>query len=133
MFRGLSNLRLNVLEAINAHPFNPPGFRHCREVRIFEFGTEIEEAGRLSSSSIIPSAPLLNTTSLIGCKTIQSVYAMIFCFCWPNLSTPRVTTSPGFSQIGSGFIPSATPGGVPVVMTSPGSSSKNCEQYQTIC
>ena len=30
-------------------------------------------------------------------------------------------------------MPSATPGGVPVVMTSPGSSTKNCEQYQTMC
>src|SRR5215813_13271860 len=30
-------------------------------------------------------------------------------------------------------MPSPTPGGVPVVMTSPGSSTKNCEQYQTRC
>ena len=30
-------------------------------------------------------------------------------------------------------MPSATPGGVPVMMISPGSITKNCEQYQTRC
>jgi hypothetical protein len=29
-------------------------------------------------------------------------------------------------------MPSATPGGVPVMMTSPGSSTMNCEQYHTM-
>ena len=34
---------------------------------------------------------------------------------------PSVITSPAFSHCG-GFMPIATPGGVPVVITSPGSS-----------
>lgn len=44
---------------------------------------------------------------------------------------PRVTTSPGLRYFGSGLMPSPTPAGVPVVMTSPGSSTQNYEQYQT--
>ena len=35
---------------------------------------------------------------------------------------PSVTTSPAFRYWGFGFMPMPTPGGVPVVMTSPGSS-----------
>src|SRR6476660_6110852 len=56
-----------------------------------------------------------------------------FCRCSPRPSMPRVTTSPALRNLGSGFMPRPTPGGVPVVMTSPGSSTKNCEQYQTRC
>src|SRR3984885_11513707 len=56
-----------------------------------------------------------------------------FCFCSPSPSMPSVTTSPALRNIGSGFMPSPTPGGVPVMMTSPGSMTKYCEQVQTIC
>lgn len=44
-----------------------------------------------------------------------------FCRCSPSPLMPRVTTSPGFSHAWVGFMPSATPAGVPVVMMSPGS------------
>src|SRR5262252_9601970 len=63
-------------------------------------------------------------------------YALNFTTFWrcsPSPSIPSVTTSPALRNFGSGFMPSPTPGGVPVVMTSPGSSTKNCEQYQTRC
>lgn len=42
----------------------------------------------------------------------------------PSLSIESVTTSPAFSHFGS-FMPSATPAGVPVVTTSPGSRTMN--------
>ena len=48
----------------------------------------------------------------------------IFWRCSPSPSMPMRTSSPGFSHFGS-FMPSATPAGVPVVTTSPGSSTKN--------
>src|SRR5216683_1340090 len=57
----------------------------------------------------------------------------IFCRCLPSPAVLSSTTSPTCRNFGSGFMPSATPGGVPVMMTSPGSSTMNCEQYQTIC
>jgi hypothetical protein len=44
--------------------------------------------------------------------------------CWccsPNFSIPSVMTSPGLRKMGFGFFPRPTPGGVPVVMMSPGS------------
>jgi hypothetical protein len=50
----------------------------------------------------------------------------ISCRCSPRLSMPRVTTSPTLRYCG-GFMPVPTPGGVPVVMMSPGSSVMNCE------
>jgi len=62
-----------------------------------------------SRSSILPYAarrPLNGTTR---------------CRCSPRPAMPSVTTSPAFSHCGA-FMPSATPGGVPVVMMSPGSS-----------
>ena len=46
--------------------------------------------------------------------------------CWPRPSMASVITSPAFSQTG-GFMPSATPAGVPVVTTSPASSTMNLE------
>lgn len=48
-----------------------------------------------------------------------------FWHCSPSPSMPRRISSPACSHLG-GFIPSATPGGVPVVTTSPGSSTMNC-------
>jgi len=44
----------------------------------------------------------------------------------PRLSISSSMTSPTFSH-GGGFMPAATPGGVPVGMMSPGSSVMNCE------
>src|SRR4030095_10219910 len=43
----------------------------------------------------------------------------------PKPSIPRATTSPAFKYTGAGRMPSATPAGVPVLMTSPGSSVMN--------
>src|SRR5262249_43267067 len=59
--------------------------------------------------------------------------ATTFCCCSPRPSMPRRTTSPACRYFGVGFMPMATPGGVPVTITSPGSSTMNCEQYQTRC
>ena len=39
----------------------------------------------------------------------------------------------GLEEFRLGFMPSPTPGGVPVMITSPGSITKYCEQHQTIC
>ena len=46
--------------------------------------------------------------------------------CLPSLSMPMRISSPALGHTG-GFMPSATPAGVPVVTTSPGSSTMNCE------
>ena len=54
-----------------------------------------------------------------------------FCCCSPSPSMPSCTTSPGLRNFGCGLMPMPTPGGVPVMITSPGSSTRNCEQYQT--
>ncbi len=51
-----------------------------------------------------------------------------FCVCVPSFSMPRVITSPGLRNTGLGFLPRPTPGGVPVVITSPGSSVMSVEQ-----
>ena len=48
--------------------------------------------------------------------------ACTVCCCSPRPSMPRRITSPGFRYTGFGFAPMPTPGGVPVVMQSPGSS-----------
>ena len=53
----------------------------------------------------------------------QSPQALTSWFCAPRPSTPRRTMSPGFMNVG-GFMPAPTPGGVPVVMISPGNSVK---------
>ena len=47
------------------------------------------------------------------------------CVCTPNPSIPKRITSPRFKYSGAGFMPMPTPGGVPVVMTSPGISVMN--------
>ena len=44
------------------------------------------------------------------------------CRCSPNPSMPRRMTLPGFRNTGCGLTPMPTPGGVPVLITSPGSS-----------
>src|SRR5215471_17003440 len=54
-----------------------------------------------------------------------------FWVCSPSPAMLSLTTSPTFKYFGSGFMPSATPGGVPVMMTSPGSRTMNWEQYHT--
>src|SRR6476661_7586587 len=66
-------------------------------------------------------------------EPIQARYGTTFCSCSPSPSMPRRTTSPALRNCGVGFMPSATPGGVPVMMTSPGCMTRNCEQYQTRC
>ena len=43
----------------------------------------------------------------------------------PSPSIPSSTTSPAFRYTGSGLMPMPTPAGVPVLMTSPGSSVMN--------
>ena len=50
--------------------------------------------------------------------------ACTFCRCSPSPSMPRRSSSPAFRYIG-GFMPRPTPGGVPVVMRSPGHSVMN--------
>ena len=44
------------------------------------------------------------------------------CVWIPRPSTPKRMTSPAFKNIGAGFTPAPTPGGVPVAMTSPACS-----------
>lgn len=51
--------------------------------------------------------------------------------CVPRRSMPSSMTSPGCSQIG-GVKPMPTPGGVPVLIRSPGSSTMNWLRYQTM-
>ena len=46
------------------------------------------------------------------------------CRCSPSPSMPSVITSPGCNQMG-GLNPRPTPGGVPVLIRSPGSSTMN--------
>src|SRR5439155_26417534 len=54
-------------------------------------------------------------------------HAATICWrCSPRPSMPSVTTSPTLRNCG-GFMPVPTPGGVPGVTTSPGSSVMNCE------
>jgi hypothetical protein len=53
----------------------------------------------------------------------QSPQARTSWSCTPRPSTPRRTLSPGFMKVG-GFMPAPTPGGVPVVMISPGNRVK---------
>src|SRR5215831_1784675 len=69
---------------------------------------------------------------LCDCKRITSrclhawrhSWLITRCSCSPNPSIPKRTRSPGFKKMG-GFFPSPTPGGVPVLMMSPGSSGMN--------
>src|SRR6186997_1235560 len=66
------------------------------------------------------------------CRNEDQARALtIFCFCVPRPSQPSSTTSPTLRNFG-GFMPSATPDGVPVTMMSPGSMMKYCEHHQTI-
>ncbi len=46
----------------------------------------------------------------------------VLCSCSPSPSIPRRTVWPAFRNTGDGLIPIPTPGGVPVVITSPGCS-----------
>jgi hypothetical protein len=52
-------------------------------------------------------------------------HAMTCCCCSPNFWIPSRTVSPAFRNTGVGFLLAPTPGGVPVVMMSPGSSVMN--------
>ena len=59
-------------------------------------------------------------------KMLRLYAAMISWRCSPRPSMPSVTTSPILRNCG-GFMPAPTPGGVPVVMMSPGSSVRKVE------
>lgn len=48
--------------------------------------------------------------------------------CSPRPWIPSRIVCPALRKIGCGFLPSPTPGGVPVEMMSPGWSVKNCER-----
>ena len=48
--------------------------------------------------------------------------ATSFCVCSPRPAMPSFITCPAFRNTGAGFLPSPTPGGVPVKITSPGFS-----------
>jgi hypothetical protein len=52
-------------------------------------------------------------------------HATAVCVCSPRPSTPSSMTSPGFMNRGSGLKPRPTPGGVPVLMMSPGKRLMN--------
>ncbi len=71
-------------------------------VALLLFGRRAPAAARFPRRR--PSGPL---TSPLNATT--------FCFCSPRPSMPSVTTSPAFRHCG-GFMPSPTPGGVPVVI-----------------
>jgi len=58
------------------------------------------------------------------CSAAQSLNGTTSWRCSPRPSMPRVITSPFFRYSG-GFMPMPTPGGVPVVITSPGISVMN--------
>jgi hypothetical protein len=62
--------------------------------------------------------------ALAGGRIAYSLNGTTLDFCSPSPAIRSVITSPGTSHFG-GFMPSATPGGVPVVTTSPGSSTMN--------
>src|ERR1700748_1124989 len=57
---------------------------------------------------------------------------MISWRCSPRPSMPSVTTSPTLRNFG-GFMPAPTPGGVPVVMMSPGSSCRHVKPKAMHC
>ena len=54
-------------------------------------------------------------------------HARTFCVCTPSFSMPTRMICPGLRYLG-GFMPKPTPGGVPVVMISPGSNVMNSLQ-----
>src|SRR5271166_3432227 len=60
----------------------------------------------------------------------SAFHATTRCACRPSPSTPSDIVSPALRKR-CGFLPEPTPGGVPVVMTSPGSRIMNCEMYET--
>src|SRR3954451_1033907 len=62
----------------------------------------------------------------VAAVMIPAYAATISWRCSPRPSMPSVMTSPTLRKVG-GFMPRPTPGGVPVVMMSPGSSVMNCE------
>lgn len=87
--------------------------RHAKGMSARLPGTQEERAQYKAVPDFPSSSPyILNGTT--------------FCCCWPRPSMPSVMTSPAFKNRG-GFMPRPTPGGVPVVMTSPASSTMNCE------
>src|SRR5262249_59082175 len=93
------------------------------------------DAGRRPAAGRVGARPHPSLSRLVVGGRAGGGYALdftTFCCCSPSPSMPRRTTSPALRNCG-GFMPRPTPGGVPVMITSPGSITKNCEQYQTRC
>jgi hypothetical protein len=74
-----------------------------------------------------PNSPTRPPTIHAGYVDARTVLLWV-----PSFERVVSTTSPGFSHIG-GFIPEATPWGVPVVTMSPASRTKNWLRYQSRC
>src|SRR4029079_6901734 len=80
-----------------------------------------------------PDAPVMLAIPGDGCLSVAQIDRQhmprearpTFCRDSPRRSMPSATTSPGARYTGDGFIPSPTPAGVPVLMTSPGKSVMN--------
>jgi len=77
----------------------------------------------------LPKAQALKPLPQRQSHTHQALKATTFWVCSPRPSMPRCITSPRFKNTGAGLpsflTPMPTPGGVPVVMMSPGSSVMN--------
>jgi hypothetical protein len=72
-------------------------------------------------------SPEFSWGNTLGSRVLQKKYycaATVCCLCVPSLSMPNSITSPTLRKVG-GVMPIPTPGGVPVLMRSPGSSTMN--------
>src|SRR5205807_2884629 len=93
------------------------------------FIPSLRGAKRRSKSRLLPrrDSGLLRFARNDGVAAVVIAYAPTISWrCSPRPSMPSVTTSPTLRKVG-GFMPRPTPGGVPVVTMSPGSSVMNCE------
>src|SRR5690606_10707102 len=82
-----------------------------------------KDNARRNESGVRPHLPRRKTRARDQGRTRQGLLSS------PSPSIETVTTSPSFRKRG-GFMPIPTPGGVPVRMTSPGSSVKCCDRYE---
>src|ERR1700689_4616034 len=131
-------LPLRVLNSAHLCPKNPDVARWSRD-QVDEFPLRFEATGAnlrigldAAHKKIMAGINPAMTREMPIASRPQYLPFTIFCRCSPTPSTPRVTPSPAFKNFGSGFMPRPTPGGVPVMMTSPGSMTKYCEQAQTM-
>ena len=127
-------------------PIISPNLIHpaFKGVKNFEFNRpSIKKIIEIKIDQILMSSPCLRGQKAIIAKTIKNIipkllFELLFsilsflilvfflfyplttlCFCSPNLSIPRVSSSPPFKNLG-GFMFSPTPLGVPVQQISPG-------------